>query len=490
MSLPSKVGLPQEMMVGTLGYSLPHEARSQPFRLFPTGVNSVTTTYNVGAASSYAGDIPANPVQIIFDLPAGTSPDMFLDPRFTMLNFRAQISVASAGSACVITQGFLRSSAFSYIQRMYINGQSGNVVEDVPEYGINADNLINVQMSPSTRQSLAVPYGMNSTYGNNQGHVWGIFSNNTMALGQSESHSYSIPVISSLIGATANQMCNIGRTAKLQLVLSLDAIMPLTIQTGSATTAGSFTILLTDFSLSLETISIGMPALQLLDSTMINDGVSKKAYYSGTTYRTITNSIPQNTVGTISLLAGVRGASVKNMAVRFLDVGSTSVNASVNGKYDSKNPSLSSVNFNVGGIRYPPQPINPLLNPALTMSETQKAYGSFNNTQFVTNPILRYAVLAQGGNISTLTTTSGTQDWLWNSNQSSATQLAGFLFATNTEICSKKGIYSGINTNSISTFLEANVLFANTNIITVFITIMLDCIYIHDVQSGEIQFRA
>lgn len=489
MSLPSQVAVPVEMQVGRLGSSLPHEARSQPFKLFPTGTNSVSSTFTIVGSSVPQNDqsFPATP--IIFDLPCGNSPDMFLDNRFSTINYRMTVSVATAGTSCVVASGFLRSSAYSFFDRMYITSQNGQILEDIGEYGVVADTLINLQMSPALRQSLSPMMGFNSTFDNNQGVSLGIFTSNTFVAGQNESHSFSVPLISSLLGATANNMPNLGRTSKLQLVLQTASILPLTVLTGAVTTGGTYTVTLSDFSLSLETISIGLPALQMIDSTMAVDAMgNKNAYYSGITYRTTTNTIPAGSSGTFSSICGLRGSSVKSLFARFLDTGTNSLANSVNQKYDSKNPNLNSINFNLGGVRFPPTPVNPLLNPSLAFRELQMAIGSFNSSSFQCSNSGRYSILAAGGTATTLTTAINTQDYIWTLG-SSVSQLCQFVFGSNVEIIARRGIFSGQNCNNINIILEGNIGTANTNLITSYIVAMLDVIFIHNVMTGDISVR-
>ena len=90
----------------------------------------------------------------------------------------------------------------------------------------------------------------------------------------------------------------------------------------------------------------------------------------------------------------------------------TAAAGSVNGKYDSRNPMIYSINFYVGGIQYPQTHINPLLNPSQAFRELQMANGSFNSTQFQSSITPgRYCVLATGGVATAATTTAGTQEW-------------------------------------------------------------------------------
>ena len=92
-NLPSVVGIPQEMKLGEIDFSLPSDARSYQVRLQPSNLSSITSgavlipaTINTGMSASF-------PSQTInFDLPCGTSKSLFLDNRFTTLNFRATYS--------------------------------------------------------------------------------------------------------------------------------------------------------------------------------------------------------------------------------------------------------------------------------------------------------------------------------------------------------------------------------------------------------------
>ena len=144
MSLPSSVGLPNEMMLGNLDYSLPPDAKSYSVRVQPSNISSVTSpTYTATAATNLDLTFPSQ--NIIFDLPAGVSPSMFLDSRFTTLGFRMTINVVTAGTASTIASGYLRSHANSFFDRMYITSQNGQIIEDIGEYGLVNDTLINLK---------------------------------------------------------------------------------------------------------------------------------------------------------------------------------------------------------------------------------------------------------------------------------------------------------------------------------------------------------
>jgi hypothetical protein len=272
----------------------------------------------------------------------------------------------------------------------------------------------------------------------------------------------------------------------------------MTVYFALANNAGTFTVSLTDFFLNLECIDIGSQALASIDAGLVN-GMS---YISGQTYRTSSASIPALSVGSQSLLVGLRGSSVKSLFVRFQDGGTNSGDAatfaqksSVNGKYDSKLPNANSICFNIQGTgRLPNVPVNPLLNPANSMRETQMAFGNFySNTQTTSVIPSQYCKLCQvAANqkaIGVLNYVAGTtQDITWNYQSNVGFQCA-YLFGVNTEVISRRGLFSGLNCLTSPIFLELNIAAANDFSITAYITALLDCVYIHDVISGNIQVR-
>jgi hypothetical protein len=490
MSLPSSVGLPQEMMLGHLDYSIPPDAKSFSVKVQPSNISQVQTTFSTGtSATTYWGDMVFPAQNIIFDLPCGSSPSMFLDSRFTTLNFQMNITCTNAGSQSTGTlyNSFLRGGAYSWFDRMYVTSQNGQIVEDIGEFGLVNDTLVALQMNNAVRHGVANQYGFDVNYLNtgSQGHaISNLSSGKTIATTDTETHSYSIPLASGVVGVLADKFLNIGRTSKLQVVLQTSNIIPITGGVnGAFTTAGTYQITLSNFSLQCEYIDIGVNALNMLDQTLV-DG---KSYIHGTTYRTSSASLPAVT-GTTSLLAGIRASSVKSLFSRFAQSGTANTSNSVNGKYDSVNPIINSINYSVGGIKYPQTPINPLLAPSQAFAETQKSVGSFNNANFQSCiPPLQYCKLSAGGT-SQGAGNGSTQEYNWN--LGSAVNIQNqFIFGENVEVCARRGLLSGLNCTSAPIFVELNIASAPTNAHTLYCIGMLDHVVIHDVRSGDIQVR-
>lgn len=484
MSLPSAVGLPAEMQLGTLDYSLPSDAKSYSVRVQPSNLSQIVSASQALTASSTLDNLSFPAQNIIFDIPCGQSPSTFLANAMSTISFRATITTAAGSSSAVLTSAFLRSHANAFFDRMYLVAQNGNIIEDIDNYGLVNDTAIALQMSNSVRDGVANQFGFlsSATAIDNQGHALNVLNNRTLAAtAESQVNSYSVPLLSGCIGVLADKNINIGRTSRMQLVLVTSNVLPYSIVTGTATTAGSFVVTLSDFSLGLEYVDVGLNALQMLDQTLV-DG---KAYIHGTTYRTATATIPATTSGNQSLLVGIRASSVKSLFARFYDA---NVLSSVNGKYDSKNPSLNSVNWSIGGIKFPQSQVNPLLSPAQAFRETQMAMGSWNNFLFTSGITpANYCKLSAGGTTPAFTST--TTDINYTTTQTSTSAQAQFIFGVNTEVVMRRGLMSGYNCTAAPIFLECNVASALTYTNTLYGIGYLDSILIHDVRSGDIQVR-
>ena len=488
MSIPSPIGLPQELKLGEVDYSLPADARSYAVNVQPSNISQVQQTgiSLICASSAVPTTLPQFSSQTLyFDLPAGSSPSTFIDNRFTTLSFRANVSITTAVTASSITSAFQRSGGYSWFDRMYITAQNGNIIEDITEFGLVNDLMVATQLNPATRDSLAVQYGFLSDPAATvaQGHQWSSIVGGA-AVTATETFSYSIPLTSSVVGVLADRFFNIGRTNKLQIALQTASELPISILcSATAAIAGAMTVTLSDFAIQCQYVDIGPTALAMLDATLPD----KKAYIHGTTYKTSSISMPA-VAGTQSLLAGIRGSSIKSLFARFQDLGTQSITNSINGKYDSKLPMINSINFNVGGQRLPNNPVNPLLNPSRAFRALQMASGAFNNATFQSCMIpASYCKLAAGGTAQGVTV-GATQAFFWNLG-SVQTALCQFIYGEDLEIVARRGLMSGLNCNSAPVFVEFNVATAPTNAQTLYVHALGDVVYIHDIATGDVQVR-
>jgi hypothetical protein len=307
-----------------------------------------------------------------------------------------------------------------------------------------------------------------------------MLTGNTLLTTQSESHSFSVPLLNPVFGVTANKMINVGRLANLQYQLQTAAVLPLTIVT--ALTPGSFTLTLTDFSIGLEMISVPRDVLNAIDATLIGG----KWYNSGVAYRTGSTTLAASAGAQSLLCSAVKGSSVKSIFARFVDGGAAGTTNSANGKYDSKNPMINSYSFNVGSVYYPNYRVNPMLYPANSAIEFFKAMGSFNNSQIKSSLIpTQYCKLSAGGTNQSLVVGS-TQSYEYTTG-AAVDKLCSFIIGQNVEVVARNSLVSGINTQSSNVFLEVNVASAPTNSHAVYITSMNDVIYEHDIATKTIR---
>jgi hypothetical protein len=491
MSIPSAIGIPSEMKLNEVDFSLPTDARSYDVRVQPSNISSVVGPRNslIASANATLTTTPQFTSQtLFFDLPCGQSPSTFLDNRFTTLSFNATVTCQTAVTSSSLTSAYQRSGGYSWFDRLYICAQNGNIIEDITELGLVNDLLVATQIDSSGRDTLANQYGFNSdnivASGNMaQGRLWNSVVGG-MAVTAVETHSYSIPLTSAVVGVLADKMLNVGRTSKLQIALTTTSDLPVSFLCSStASTAGEATWTLSNFSLQCRMVDIGPTALRILDEA----SPDKKGYIHGQSYKTSSVSVPA-TAGQISGLVGVRGSSVKSLFARFVDGGAPSTTNSVNGKYDSKNPMINSLNFNVGGVKYPNNPINPLYSPSQSFRALQMTVGSYNNSQFASSIIpSQYCKLSAGGTTQAVTV-GGTQEYYWNLG-SANNALCQFIYGEDLEVIARRGLMSGLNCNSAPVFIEFNITVAPTNAQTVYVHALIDQVLIHDYLTGDIQVR-
>lgn len=480
----SQVGFPKELK-NEIEYSLPASVSSTSVKVVPSNLASVSSSVQTLTAG---GPIQLNGTSsnIIFDIPAGGAKGQFIDPRFTTLNFRVQYKVESVGATNACTTAYLRSGAHAFFDRAYIQSQSGLVLDDVNMYGVVQDQLAALEIDVAQRDALAMMYGFRAedaasdSQNNIQGHSIGGWTGANMAVANSPYYSYSLPLLSSLIGKGAHKMFQIGATNKLQLVLQTSAILPLSIVMG-ATTAGqpdaTCKIVIDNISLSLQYVDIGAEGVKMLEKTGLQ-------YYSGITYRASTATLP-STAGSVSLLTGLRGSSVRNIVTRCTEAATLSTAGCINYMYDSKLPLATSAQYNVNGVTVPPNPVDLLRAPATAYSFLQEANAAFNTYEFRSGLAPdRYCVYTATGG-----TLPSDIDYRISSTTTSTGNLAQFAFGYNMEKVSKAGIMDGANLNSGNTFLNLVLAAASSNTLTFIFIAKMDIIYVLDTATGEIVVR-
>lgn len=479
----SAVGFPSELK-SEIDYSLPASVSSYAVKVVPSNLSQVQSPTQTLTASSVI-QLNGTSSNIIFDIPAGQGKGIFIDPRFSTLSFRANYEVVSAGSAAIITSAVLRSGAMAHFDREYIQSQSGVILDDVNLVGVVADQLHALEIDVAQRDALSMMYGFlyepgtAGSYNRSQGHIISnldAVGSGSLAAGSSYA-SYSVPLLNSLIGKGAAKFFQIGATNKLQLVLQTAAILPLTIITGTATTAATVRVTIDNISLNLQYVDIGAEGVRMLNKTGLQ-------YYNGITYRASTATLPASTSGAVSLLTGLRGSSVRAIMTRATEASTVSTAGCVNYLYDSKLPQATSIQYNVNGVMVPPNPVDLIHAPATAYSFLQEANASFNTYEFKSGLTPdRYCVYVPGGTLPT------DADYRVSATATSAYNQAQWAFGYNMEKVSKAGILDGANLNSGNTFLNMVLANANTNSLTFIFIAKMDVIYVLDTNTGEVSVR-
>ena len=474
-NLPTHVALPAELSIANVDPIVPPEAKSNSIKVYAINNPSVSTSFATGTTTSInLGDIPFLNQEILFDLPCSQGKSTFLDTRLSTISFRATYAYGTVPATPLqISSANLRSSAYAYFDQLRVISQSGGILENIPEYGLTMDTLLQNQMSSSDRLGLGVSHGFSST---NLGHTIGITG--TPGSNTSFTYSYSVPLVSAVLGVTADKFFPIGLVKKMMLSLTTASILPVTIVSAGAGSGSSpVTVTLSDFVLQLETINIGDAAANQIFSTL-HDG---KMYLHGQSYKTTTSQIPATTAGAITLPIGLSGSSVRSLFARFAESGTANTTNSSHGKFSSANPLLNSYGWQISGLQVPSSLYNPLLYPSQCFRSLQMAMGNFNSTQFKSYlPPNYYCKVAAG----TFNGQGTTADSNW-SQGSVATSQASFFLGENIETIAKRGMLSGRDL----TFQKLNLVLSTasgpTNTITVYVHALLDVVTIVDIQSGE-----
>lgn len=483
----AEVGFPQELS-HKLDYSCPAEVSSLDVRIYPNNISSVQTSAVAFGGAAGVVDIPLPTSTFTFALPTGAGKGQFLDHRFTKLNFRVnyEVTTATSGATATVTStGALRSGAHAWVQRMWEESQSGVVVADQPSYDLIADCDAQFGFDVAQRDCNAMALGFESTGAGssainaNTGHGVFTYTAATASVGSSY-YSYSIPVLSPLIGAWAKKFFQIGAVNRHTLNVQLPALAPVTITVATpATTAGAIRVTIDQVSLSLRLINIPMDALRMIGKA------SGTQYYNGTVGRVASQSMGTAS-GSQSWLVGIRGSSVKNLISRFTEAAYTT-SACVNRYFDSKMPLYTSIAYNVNGVNIPAAPDDLVHSPAMAFARSQAAMAQFNAYDFKSGIVPNtYARYLPSSNVPTDLDANASAA----GNASLVTQLCAFHYGVNLERIAKAGILSGMNLNSGSIYLNVNSgSSVPTNAVVAYFIALLDSLIIHDLETGELSVR-
>jgi len=478
------VGLPKELS-NDIDYQLPAGVNSYNVRVVPSNLSSVVSTTQTLTASSTL-QLNGTSTNIIFDLPCSGGKGVHLDPRFTLLNFRVAYEVPAGASAAVITSARLRSHAMAWFDRMFITSQSGAILEDINQFGLINDTIVATEIDVAQRDVLAGAFGFayepesSNSQNITAGHALAGINGATLSAAAKVYYSYSIPLVSALLGKGASKMFNIGQTNRLQLTLQTAQIQPITFVTGTATTAATFVSTMDNIQLSCQYVDVGAEGMRLLGKTGMQ-------YYNGLTWRVSSTSVAAGVAGATSILTGIKGSSVRTLGLRVSETSTLTTGGCINQQFDSKAPQSTALSWNINGQLYPSNPINPLYNPSQLFMQTQQALGNFNTYEWKSGLVpSRYFVYLASG---TALPTDADRVYTDAGSSSSVLYLSQFMWFYSLERVSKGGIMDGSNLNSGQTYLQNQILNGSSNAVTYYFIAKMDVMFMLDPSSGEISVR-
>jgi hypothetical protein len=483
------VGLPKELS-NDIDYQLPAGVNSYNVRVVPSNLSSVVSTTQTLTASKAGLQLNGTNTNVIFDLPCSGGKGVHLDPRFTLLNFRVAYEIPSGGAtppaSAIITSARLRSHAMSWFDRMFITSQSGAILEDINQYGMINDTIAATEIDVAQRDCLASAFGFayepesSNSQNITAGHAITGINNVTLNGAVKVYYSYSIPLVSALLGKGASKMFNIGQTNRLQLTLQTAQIQPITFVTGNAGTAATFVSTIDNIQLSCQYVDVGNEGMRLLGKTGMQ-------YYNGLTWRVSSSSVGAGVAGATSILTGIKGSSVRTLGLRISETSQLDTAGCINQQYDSKAPQSTALSWNINGQLYPSNPINPLYNPSQLFMQTQQALGNFNSYEWKSGLVpSRYFTYLLSG---TALPTDADRIYSDAGNTSSVLYLSQFMWFYSLERVSKGGIMDGSNLNSGQTYLQNQILNGSTYATTYFFLAKMDVMFMLDPTTGEISVR-
>jgi hypothetical protein len=375
MNIPVHQALTSDMLLGLK----PSAPKSRSYRRSIAPINK--SVFNPGD-------------QIIFEFPTGRK-GTWLDQSQSYLKF----SVQFAATAAVAVGGsgiYLDNSAYSFIQRMDIYNSS-NLLETINEYGQLTNFLMDTSLTISDKAGLSTLIGTNptnATYMNmtsaaavfagaattfvgatTQPQVAGDRSglsvtaaNGAGAIGGAIPYTFSLPLLSGIIGINASKMLPVGKLhAPIRVEMYLSANDD-AIYYGTGGLGAIWQIVNVEFCACYVEIQD--------DSLDTNPAPGEQEYISTTTYRQASTYMPAATSGEFTTLLPFRAASITALYARFRPFGTAVQGANGTAAYRkgaSINPNLSFYYFRIGSSVYPNKPVY-LTNGSLVGTGAE-AYG-------------------------------------------------------------------------------------------------------------------
>lgn len=485
-------GLPEELKMNAV--SSPPSVESYSVKVVPQNISKITSnsmTIAGSDASFNVKEITVPSTQVIFDIPTTSSKNTWIDTAKSTLSFRVKY-VNTAGAtpwAANELQARLRSNAYSFFNRIFIQNNLGETIDDVPLTHLAHHHHLSFNQDSAEMDSVALAYGSayedasSNSVNTNTGHFIDAYQNGAS---RTSYYSYSLPLPSSLLGKFAKGMCPIGKVSKLTLTLQVDTTAPITVRIATMAASASSSTLsfeIDNISLDFQYVDLGEEGARLL-------GGGDMALVHGITHRVSQSTVSAGAKGGLSVLMGIRGSSVRSLAVRCQDGASTGVNApSANGIFDSKLIHANSALFYLGGKdRVPQNGINFVSAPAQGFIRALHAAEAFNDKEmkYSSTPTEYLKYCATSDTVSS--TTEYDQRIISAGSNSLPAWLANWTFAMGLQKFSKSRLLDGYDmSRNGNHFFEANLVSANTNSLQLFFIAELDIIYVF--ENGTVSVR-
>jgi hypothetical protein len=356
LNIPINQALTSDMLLGLK----PSAPKSRSYRISIAPVNKSTF---------YGGD------QMIFELPTSRKGTWF-DQSQSYLKFTVKFKT-NAACASGANGIYLDNTAYSFFQRLDVLHGS-NTLESIAEYGQLCNFLIDTSLTQSDKaglspligcngvntiyNSLTVPAAFNTitaltvTGTSSQVQVAGDRSGfspaATIAFSTAIGYTYSLPLLSGVVGINASKMLPVGKlTSPIRMELYLanndDAVYY-----GTAGAGCTWEISNVEFEACYVELQDDSLDMQLAPG--------QEEYISTITYKQSSTYLPAATAGEFTTLLPFRAASITALYARFRNLATAVQGNDTSAAYrksSSISPNINFFYYRIGSSLYPNKPI-------------------------------------------------------------------------------------------------------------------------------------
>jgi hypothetical protein len=352
----------------------------------------------------------------------------------------------------------LQGSAYSWFERL-TEKVNGMVTDDQTGWDVGCNSDLNWSYNVADRDANVLSLGLRGesttidSINACQGHLIPAFTKTAAgAFALSSNYfSYAVPLKSAMIGVDSKSMFPIGRSGKVDLTLYTPNTAPVTILSTAAGGTGA------KVKITMDQIFIELFYLTLDDqSASLLPSPSSPWSMAGVTHRVGNGQLPA-AGGSISVQVPLRVKSARSLSTRFVD-SVVDTTGSVNSKYDSKCPLVTSMSYYLAGQkRVPNVPHSTQYSLANVFNHTMQAYYDGGMDRLKSKCGMSFDSFATYIKTDTTPTAANGFDQNLITGSSSTLQynLAGFEFAEDLRLASTSFL-NGTDLTSSNSYLEIN----------------------------------